>query len=168
MAQDSKDNWIEDRDFVMPDDSQIAQMQREYAHKGVCECKNESRLCAYPLPVYMKEHCLAFCKSGKEMIAILGQLDQIFVSRNKKLVDFIVKSLGKNCIAVASKGELIQDIDVNIQRMPIKQSMYRLISLHSSMSIDLDGLFAYDKSVSLQEVVTRHLILGSVLHGLCI
>ena len=171
MAEDNKDNlqdsWTEDEDFLMADDAQIADMQREFASLGVGG-KNESRLCSYPLPVYMTDKCFEFCKRAKEMLAILGGLDQLFVSRNKKVMDFISKSIGKNIVVVALKGNVTQEIFLPAQRMPIKQSMYRLLELHNHMSIALDELSVYEKSVSMQEVVTRHLLIGSVLHGVCI
>jgi len=110
--KDAQDNWAEDKDFLIANDDQIADMQREYASLGVSGSKNQSRLCAYPLPV--------------------------------------------------------QEIFLPAQRMPIKQSMYRLIELHNFMSIALDGLSEYDKSVSMQEVICRHLLSGSILHGICI
>lgn len=168
MAEEREDNWICDGDFLIADDSQIADMQREYAKMGVGLGKNESRICVYPLPVYMTEHCFSFCKCAKEMLTILSLLDQIFVSRNKNVIDFIVKSIGKNNVAIALKGEITQEIFLPAQRMPIKQSMYRLLQLHNLMSIALDELCAYDKSVGMQEVITRHLLVGSVLHGICI
>ncbi|MDE5654401.1 MAG: hypothetical protein K2I46_02210, partial [Clostridia bacterium] len=168
MAEDRQDNWGSDSDFMIADDEQIANMQKEYASIGVCGCRNESRFCTYPLPVYMTEHCFAFCKSGKEMLSILGQLDQIFVARNKQVIDFIIKSIGKNTTAIALKGDITQEIFLPAKRMPMKQSMYRLLELHNLMSIALDELCVYDKSVGMQEVVTRHLLLGSILHGICI
>ena len=168
MSKEIDDTWTNDSDFIIADDTQIADMQMAYASLGVCGGKNESRLCAYPLPVYMTEHCLDFCKSAKETLAILQLLDQIFVSRNKKIIDFIVKSIGKNNTAIALKGNITQEIHLSVQRMPMKQSMYRLLQLHNLMSIALDELSVYDKSVGMQEVITRHLLLGSVLHGLCI
>ena len=168
MAEERQDNWAIDSDFLIADDAQIADMQREYASLGISVGKNESRLCTYPLPVYMTEHCFSFCKSGKEMLMILNSLDQIFVSRNKSVIDFIVKSIGKNNTAIAFKGNITQEIFLPVQRMPIKQSMYRLLQLHNLMSIALDELSVYDKSVSMQEVITRHLLIGSVLHGICI
>ncbi len=168
MADNRQDNWANDNDFVIADDTQIANMQREYESIGVCACKNESRSCVYPLPVYMTEHCLSFCKCGKEMLSILGLLDQIFVARNKKAIDFIIKSIGKNNTAIALKGDITQEIFLPAKRMPMKQSMYRLLELHNLMSIALDELCLYDKSVSMQEALTRHLLIGSTLHGLCI
>lgn len=171
MAEDRKDaqdNWAEDKDFLIANDDQIADMQREYASLGVSGSKNQSRLCAYPLPVYMTDSCFEFCKYAKEMIAIFGGLDKLFVSRNKKIIDFLTKSIQKNNIAIALKGHVVQEIFLPAQRMPIKQSMYRLIELHNFMSIALDGLSEYDKSVSMQEVICRHLLSGSILHGICI
>lgn len=168
MAEDREDNWAVDNDFLMADDTQIANMQREYAKIGVCSGKNESKFCTYPLPIYMREHCLTFCKCSREALAILELLDQIFVSRNKKAIDFIIKSLVKNNTSIALKGDVTQEISLNVQRMPMKQSMYRLLQLHNSMSIALDELCVYDKSVNMQEVITRHLLVGSVLHGICI
>lgn len=168
MAEDRKDGWAEDGDFVIADDAQIADMQREYASLGVSGGKNESRLCSYPLPVYMTDSCFEFCKCAKETVAILGGLDKLFVSRNKKVIDFITNSIQKNSISIALKGSVTQEIFLPAQRMPIKQSMYRLLELHNFMSVALDGISAYDKSVSMQEVIVRHLLLGSVLHGICI
>ncbi len=165
---DAQDNWAEDKDFLIANDDQIADMQREYASLGVSGSKNQSRLCAYPLPVYMTDSCFEFCKYAKEMIAIFGGLDKLFVSRNKKIIDFLTKSIQKNNIAIALKGHVAQEIFLPAQRMPIKQSMYRLIELHNFMSIALDGLSEYDKSVSMQEVICRHLLSGSILHGICI
>ncbi len=166
--KDAQDNWAEDKDFLIANDDQIADMQREYASLGVSGSKNQSRLCAYPLPVYMTDSCFEFCKYAKEMIAIFGGLDKLFVSRNKKIIDFLTKSIQKNNIAIALKGHVAQEIFLPAQRMPIKQSMYRLIELHNFMSIALDGLSEYDKSVSMQEVICRHLLSGSILHGICI
>ncbi|MDE7349041.1 MAG: hypothetical protein K2N53_05200, partial [Clostridia bacterium] len=117
---------------------------------------------------YMTDHCFEFCKCAKEMTSILGGLDKLFVSRNKKVIDFLMTSIQKNSVAIAIKGNVTQEIFMPAQRMPIKQSMYRLLELHNFMSISLDGLSAYDKSVSMQEVICRHLLLGSVLHGVCI
>ena len=168
MAEERQDNWAADSDFLIADDNQIADMQREYAKMGVGMGKNESKLFDYPLPVYMTEHCFSFCKRAKEMLGIINLLDQIFVSRNKTVIDFIVKAIGKNAIAVALKGEITQEIFLPIQRMPIKQSMYRLLQLHNLMSVALDELCVYDKSAGMQEIVTRHLLVGSVLHGICI
>ncbi len=166
--KDAQDNWAEDKDFLIANDDQIADMQREYASLGVSGSKNQSRLCAYPLPVYMTDSCFEFCKYAKEMIDIFGGLDKLFVSRNKKIIDFLTKSIQKNNIAIALKGHVAQEIFLPAQRMPIKQSMYRLIELHNFMSIALDGLSEYDKSVSMQEVICRHLLSGSILHGICI
>lgn len=172
MAEDKKDNlqdnWTDDGDFLIADDTQIADMQREYSALGIGAGKNESRLCAYPLPIYMRDKCFEFCKRAKEMIAVLGGLDSTFVTRNQNIVDFLVKSIGKNSVAIALKGEITQEIFLPTQRMPIKQSMYRLLELHNYMSIALDELTVYDKGVGMGEVVVRHLLLGSVLHGLCI
>ena len=102
------------------------------------------------------------------MLSILGLLDQIFVARNKKVIDFIIKSIGKNNTAIALKGDITQEIFMPAKRMPMKQSMYRLLELPNLMSIALDELCLYDKSVSMQEALTRHLLIGSTLHGLCI
>ena len=172
MAEDRKedlqDNWEEDKDFVIADDAQIADMQREYASLGISGGKNESRICSYPLPIYMTDSCFEFCKCAKEMLAILSGLDKLFVSRNKKIIDFITVSIQKDSVAIALKGNITQEIFLPAQRMPIKQSMYRLLELHNLMSIALDGLSTYDKSVSMQEVIIRHLLLGSILHGVCI
>ena len=168
MAEDRKDGWADDKDFLLADDAQMEQMQREYAALGISGGKNESRICTYPLPVYMTDHCFEFCKCAKEMTSILGGLDKLFVSRNKKIIDFLTVSIQKNSVAIALKGNVTQEIFLPAQRMPIKQSMYRLLELHNFMSIALDGLSAYDKSVSMQEAITRHLLLGSILHGVCI
>ena len=168
MTEDIKDNSATYSDFEIADETQIADMQMEYASLGVSVGKNESRLCTYPLPVYMTEQCFSFCKCAKEMLAILNLLDQIFVARNKNVIDFIVKSIGKNNTAIALKGDITQEITLTVQRMPMKQSMYRLLQLHNLMSIALDELCVYDKSVNMQEVITRHLLIGSVLHGICI
>ena len=172
MAEDRKDGlqdtWAEDKDFLIANDAQIADMQREYASLGVSGGKNESRLCSYPLPVYMTDSCFEFCKCAKEMIAILGGLDKLFVSRNKRVIDFLTKSIQKDSITIALKGNITQEIFLPAQRMPIKQAMYRLLELHNFMSIVLDAISEYDKSVSMQEVIVRHLLLGSILHGICI
>ena len=172
MREDEKESLQEvlsgDSDFLIADDTQVANMQREYAVLGLVGGKNESRLCEYPLPVYMKDNCFEFCKCAKESVVILSGLDKIFVSRNQKVIDFLIKSLGKNCASIAIKGDITQEIFLPEQRMPIKQSMYRLLELHNFMSIALDELCVYDKSVSMGETVVRHLLLGSVLHGLCI
>ena len=61
-----------------------------------------------------------------------------------------------------------QEIFLPIQRMPIKQSMYKLLELFNTMSIMLDDLSVYIKSVDMQEVVMRHLLANSVLHSLCV
>lgn len=171
MAEDKKDNlqdgWENDNDFLIANDAQIADMQKEYASLGVCGI-NESSLCTYPLPVYMTDNCFEFCKNGKEMLVIFDGLDSLFVSRNKTIIDFLTKSISKNIVDVALKGNITQDIYLSAQRMPIKQSMYRLVELHNLMSMSLDKLSIYDKSVKMQEVITRHLLLGSVLHGICI
>ena len=172
MIEDKKDNlqddWAQEGDFLIADDAQIANMQREYASLGIGGGKNESRLCSYPLPVYMTDKCFEFCKCSKEMTVILSGLDKLFVSRNQKVIDFIVKSIGKNNVTISIKGNITQEIFLPAQRMPIKQSMYRLIELHNFMSIALEELAVYDKSVSMGEVVVRHLLVGSVLHGICI
>ena len=171
MEQDKKENYqdlFDDGDFAIADDAQIADMQREYAALGINSGKNESRLCTYPLPVYMTDGCFDFCKKSKEMIVIISNLDKLFVSRNQKSIDFLKKSIGKNATTVSVKGGVTQDIFLPMQRMPIKQSMYRLLELHNAMSIMLDDLSTYDKSMSMQEVITRHLLVGSILHGICI
>lgn len=168
MQEDnSKRNQSVD-DFLIADDTQIASMQKEYEALGIGGSKNQSRLCPYPLPVYMRDKCFEFCKLAKEAVVILNGLDKIFVSRNQKVVDFLIKAIGKNAAAIALKGDVTQEILLPEQRMPIKQSMYRLLELLNFMSIVLDELCLYDKSVSMGETVVRHLSVGSVLHGLCI
>ena len=168
MREEKEDNAVENDDFLIADDTQIANMQREYEALGISGGKNESRICSYPLPVYMKDKCFEFCKCAKEFLVILSGLDSIFVSRNQKVIDFLIKSIGKNSAAIALKGDITQEIFLPAQRMPIKQSMYRLLELHNFMSIVLDELCVYDKSVGMGEAVVRHLLAGSVLHGVCI
>lgn len=158
----------ESGDFAIADDSQIADMQREFQSLGIGEGKNQSRLCVYPLPIYMTGKCLDFCKACKEFFAVYSQLDKMFVERNKRILNFIIGGIEKNRVAIAIKGDLTQEIFVSSQRMPIKQSMYKLIELHNIMGIALDELSIYDKSAEMQEVVTRHLLIGCVLHGICI
>ncbi|MDE6276421.1 MAG: hypothetical protein K2M75_07815 [Clostridia bacterium] len=172
MAEDRKDNLQDDTaindDFLIADDAQIADMQREFSALGIGGGRNDSRLCSYPLPVYMTDKCFEICKCAKEMVVILNGLDKMFVSRNQKVIDFLIKSIGKNNVAIALKGNITQEIFLPEQRMPIKQSMYRLLELHNYISIALEELCVYDKSVSMGEVVVRHLLVGSVLHGICI
>ncbi len=157
-----------DGDYILADDGQVSQMQAEYSKLGIGAGENVSRLNIYPLPVYMIDKCFEFCKAAKQACAIFSQLDKLFLSRNKREIDFITTSVEKNRIVIAGKAEMDHEIFLPIQRMPIKQSMYKLLELFNTMSIMLDDLSVYIKSVDMQEVVMRHLLANSVLHSLCV
>lgn len=157
-----------DGDYILADDEQVSQMQAEYGKLGIGAGENASRLNIYPLPVYMIDKCFEFCKAAKQSCAIFSQLDKLFLSRNKREIDFITTSVEKNRIVIASKAEMDQEIFLPIQRMPIKQSMYKLLELFNTMSIMLEDLSVYIKSVDMQGVVMRHLLANSVLHSLCV
>lgn len=157
-----------DGDFALPSEENMAKMQQEYSQKGITAGRNISRIDVYPLPVYTLDKCFDFCKAVKEVCAIFSQLDKIFVSRNKKEIDFIISCVEKNRIVVANKADIMQDIFLPRRQMPIKQSMYRLLELFNSMSMTLETLTVYEKSVEIQEVITRHLLACSVFHSICI
>ncbi|MDE7328890.1 MAG: hypothetical protein K2N57_04030 [Clostridia bacterium] len=153
---------------IMPNEEQIAMMNKEFSEKGVGTQKSASHLFEYPIPVYTIDVCSKFCGFASAAVKIISTLDTVFVSRNKKAIDFIATSITKNRIAVASIANLTQEFAANVTRMPIKQSMYKLLELHNSMSVILGELCVYVKSVQMQEIVQRHTLAGCVLHGLCI
>ncbi|MDE5549679.1 MAG: hypothetical protein K2J13_05455, partial [Clostridia bacterium] len=118
--------------------------------------------------VYMTDACLRFCKCAVNFAKIISSLDRVFVAHNQKVFNFILNGVAKNRICIANTGKITQEIFVSVERMPIKQSMYRLLELHNQMSMILSDISVYDKSAQMQEVILRHVLLGSVLHGICI
>lgn len=160
---------MQENEFDMiADDEKISLMQKEYEALGVGKKISKSKAFSYPLPIYMTGACEDFCKCSNAMAGIISGLDKMFVSRNKKTMDFILGAIVKNRILISMKSNLNGEIFVPVDRMPLKQSMYRLLELHNSMSIILSELTVYDNSAQHQEIVLRHILLGSVLHGLCI
>ena len=160
---------MQDNEFDMiADEGQIADMNREYDALGVGAGKTRTALFQYPIPVYMTDKCADFCRCCKEMTAIIAQFDRIFVSRNRKNVEFILNVATKNRIRVSVLANFANEVFVGVQKMPLKQSMYRLLELHNSMSVTLCELADYVKGAEMQEIISAHLLAGSVLHGICI
>lgn len=159
---------MQDEFEMLPDDEQVEMMNREFKELGVGGERVETHYFEYPIPVYMTDHCIDFCGCCDMTTQIISTLDSNFLARNKKTFDFILASTRKNRIAVAKYAGITQNLAVRVDRMPIKQSMYRLLSLHNSMSICLSELNVYVKSAEMQEVILRHLIIGSIIHGVCI
>ena len=159
---------MQDEFEMIADDGQIAKMNEEYRKVKATQNASISHSFIYPLPVYMRDICLGFCKSALTFAKIISAMDTAFVSRNKKTMDFILNAMAKNRICIANTASITQEIFVATERMPIKQSMYRLLELHNQMSMLLSDICVYDKSAQMQEVVMRHMLAGSVLHGICI
>ena len=95
-----------DGDYILADDGQVSQMQAEYSKLGIGAGENVSRLNIYPLPVYMIDKCFEFCKAAKQACAIFSQLDKLFLSRNKREIDFITTSVEKNRLACYHNAEI--------------------------------------------------------------
>ena len=157
----------EDFDIIASEE-QIEQMNREFDKLKVEKKASISHAFNYPLPVYMLDSCLRFCKCAFTFAKIITSMDKIFVSRNQKVLNYILGGMAKNRICIANMSNNTQEIFVAVERMPIKQSMYRLLELHNEMSMLLSDISVYDKSAQMQEIVLRHVLLGSVLHGICI
>ena len=153
---------------IIADDGQIAKMNEEFKIRGVCGKKCESHFFEYPLPVYMTDVCSKFCDMASVAIKIITSLDTAYVSRNRKFIDFIVDCLNKNRVEIGCLANIAREFQPNVVKMPIKQSMYKLLELLNSMSVLLGDLCVYVKSVQMQETVQRHMLAASVLHGLCI
>ena len=153
---------------IIANDEQIAQMNKEFEEINVVKKTSQTHFFTYPLPVYMTDTCLRFCKCAYTFAKIVNSLDRVFISRNQKILDFILNGVAKNRICIANTAKITQEIFVAVERMPIKQSMYKLLALHNEMSMILSDISIYDKSAQMQEVVMRHVLLGSVLHGICI
>ncbi|MBD5100625.1 MAG: hypothetical protein HDT29_05090 [Clostridiales bacterium] len=153
---------------IIASDEQIEQMNREFKERGVEKKISQTHSFSYPLPVYMTDACLRFCKCSYTFTKIVSSLDRVFISRNQRVFDFILGEIAKNRICIANTGNITQEIFVTAERMPIKQSMYKLLGLHNEMSMILSEIGVYDKSAQMQEIVLRHVLLGSVLHGICI
>ena len=157
-----------DGDFALASEEEMEKMRQEYSQMGITAGKNVSQTNVYPLPIYTLDKCFGFCKAAKEICAIFSQLDKIFVSRNKKEIDFIITCVEKNRIVISNKADITEDIFLPRRQMPIRQSMYKLLELFNSMSMTLETINVYEKSVEIHEVMMRHLLAGSVLHSICI
>ncbi|MDE7079437.1 MAG: hypothetical protein K2O95_04900 [Clostridia bacterium] len=153
---------------IIASEEQMAQMNKEFKELNVEKKTSRTNLFTYPLPVYMTDVCFRFCKCANTFAKIITSMDKMFVSRNQKVLNFILNGMAKNRICLANTSNITQEVFVAVERMPIKQSMYRLLELHNEMSMILADIGVYDKSAQMQEIVLRHVLLGSVLHGLCI
>ena len=153
---------------IIASEEQMAQMNKEYKELNVEKKTSVSSLFTYPLPVYMTDVCTRFCKCANTFAKIITSMDKTFVSRNQKVLNFILNGIAKNRIRIANMANITQEIFVAVERMPIKQAMYRLLELHNEMSMILSDISVYDKSAQMQETVLRHVLLGSILHVICI
>ena len=153
---------------IIASEEQMEKMNKEYRKLEAEKKTSQSHLFAYPLPVYMTDKCAQFCKCCNAIAKIISSMDAMFVARNAKVMDFILADVAKNKILISNMANITQEIFVAVERMPIKQSMYKLLELHNSMSMILSELSVYDSSAQMQNIVLRHVLLGSVLHGICI
>lgn len=159
---------MQDEFEIIASEEQIAQMNKEFKELNVVKKTSQTHLFSYPLPVYMTDSSLRFCKCSYTFAKIITSLDRNFVSRNQKVLNFILNGMAKNRIYVANISNITQEIFVAVERMPIKLAMYKLLDLHNDMSMILSDISVYDKSAQMQEIILRHILIGSVLHGICI
>ncbi len=159
---------MQDEFDLIASEEQIRKMNEEFDKLDRERKSSQSHLFSYPIPVYMTDKCAEFCKRCTAIAKIISSMDAVFISRNSEIMDFILQSANKNKTLVAGMANITGEIFVSVERMPIKQSMYKLLELHNFMSIILSELSVYDNSAQMQNIIQRHLLSSSILHGICI